>query len=211
MAKTAVIWGVGGGIGSALARLLIDKGWQVAGVSRDSQQAGQVTPLAFEADFSNPNSVQAAVYGIAQEIEEIDFWVYAAGDIQSMASSSMEAVDWKRILDANLNGLYYAIHYSQALLSKDAAVYILGAVSERMRLPGLGAYAAAKAGVEALGDVLRKELRRSVVVVRPAAVKTSFWEKVPFKMPATAMTVEELAEKIYQAYEANTREATLDL
>ena len=109
---------------------------------------------------------------ISQEIDQIDWWIYAAGDIMASPLADTEPEDWKRIFDANLTGVYLTAHYSLPLLSKDAAMYVLGAVSERMRLPGLGAYAAAKAGLEALGEVMRKELRRPVVVVRPKAVQT---------------------------------------
>jgi short-subunit dehydrogenase len=76
-------------------------------------------------------------------------------------------------------------------------------VSERMQMPGLSAYAAAKAGLEAFAESLRKEARkRRITVVRPGAVATPFWENVPFRMPANAMTPEAVAAAILSAYEA---------
>lgn len=71
-----------------------------------------------------------------------------------------------------------------------------------MQIPGLAAYAAAKAGLEALAETLRKEARkRKVTVVRPGAVATTFWNKVPFRMPAHAMAPEDVAAAILSAYE----------
>ncbi len=210
MSKTALIWGVTGGIGSALAKLLISEGWQVAGTARNEIQARRIVPLAFEVDVSNSTSVREGVAAMAQEIGGVDWWVFAIGDILSKPVSEMDESEWQRILNANLNGVFYAIHESQALLSDHAPIYIVGAVSERMRLPGLAAYAAAKAGVEALADVLRKELRRTVVVVRPGAVNTEFWKKVPFRLPANALKPDELAQKMYSAYQNNYKELFLD-
>lgn len=211
MTKSALIWGINGGIGSGLNHLLAKEGWQVAGTVRHSEPNGNGVAHTFEAELAKPVSVQNAVLAIAQEIEQVDWWIYAAGDILSKPLADTNPAEWIRILDANLHGVYNALHYSLPLLSKDCPVYILGAVSERMRLPGLSAYAAAKAGVEALGEVLRKELRRTVVVVRPGAVATRLWQKVPFRLPATALSAEQAAEKIWQAYSNNWRELFLDI
>ena len=86
----------------------------------------------------------------------------------------------------------------------------LGAVHERLRLPGLSAYAAAKAGLEAYVEALRKETRRKTLVVRPGAVDTAFWSKVPFSMPKNALQPEALAERIYAAI-LEGKEGLLDL
>lgn len=210
MSKTALIWGVNGGIGSALAQLLTSEGWQVAGTIRGASKIQSPLPLSFEIDVANPYSVREGVASMAQEISGVDWWVYAIGDILSKSVSEMDEAEWQRIMDANLNGVFYAIHHSYALLNEGAPIYIVGAVSERMRLPGLAAYAATKAGLEAFADVLRKELRRTVVVVRPGAVDTALWKKVPFRLPPNALKTEELAQKMYLAYQNNYKELLLD-
>ncbi len=90
-------------------------------------------------------------------------------------------------------------------------LFFLGAVSERMRLPGLSAYAAAKAGLEAFAEAYRKEARKQKVsVVRPSAVATSLWQKVPFSMPKDAKSPEKVAQRIMDAYAQGHRGA-LDL
>jgi NAD(P)-dependent dehydrogenase (short-subunit alcohol dehydrogenase family) len=104
-------------------------------------------------------------------------------------------------LDANLNGAYLAIHYSLPLLAPQAHIFFLGAISERMRLPRLSAYAAAKAGLEAFAEALRKEQRkRRVTVVRPVAVDTPFWDKVPFNLPPHPLQPDDVAQRILAAY-----------
>jgi 3-hydroxy acid dehydrogenase / malonic semialdehyde reductase len=211
MTKTALVWGASGGIGLALVDTLDSQGWQVAAVARNIDPLLDRTKLAFEADFANAYSVQAAVTALSQEVDEIHWWIYAAGVIASAPVPQMKPEQWQNVIDANLTGVYHAAHYSLALLSKDAPLYILGAISERMRLPGLTAYAAAKAGVEAFADALRKEQRRTVVVVRPQAVKTKLWESVPFKIPASAVEPAALAEGILAAYERSEKGPLLDL
>ena len=104
--------------------------------------------------------------------------------------------------DHNLRGAYLTVHYSLPLLAPRAHLFFLGAVSERMRLPGLSAYAAAKAGLEGFAEALRKgQRKRRVTVVRPGAVDTPFWDKVPFKLTPHAPPPESVAERILAAYD----------
>lgn len=211
MSKTALIWGAGGGIGGALARLLKTEDWQVIAVARDAGKIAEFAPLAFEADFGNPTMVQTVVAAIAQRVNTVDWWIYAAGDIVVKQVREMTPEVWKCVLDANLTGVFHTAHFSLPLLSSEAPLYVIGAVNERMRLPGLSAYVTAKAGLEAMADVLRKELRRTVLVVRPAAVNTPLWNKVPFNLPSNAMTPEALAERMLQAYMQGMKDGLMDV
>ncbi|MCB0054898.1 MAG: SDR family NAD(P)-dependent oxidoreductase, partial [Caldilinea sp.] len=99
-----------------------------------------------------------------------------------------------RILGANLTGAYLTTQQSLPLLAERAHLVYLGAYSERLQLPGMSAYAAAKAGLEAFAAALAKEQRKHrVTVVRPGAVATPLWEKVPLRLPRTALAPAELA------------------
>ena len=132
----------------------------------------------------------------------VDLWIYAAGDITSVKVADMSHDVWQRILSANLTGAYLATHYSLPLLAADAHLVYLGAVAERLRLPGLSAYAASKAGLEAFTEALRKEERkRRVTTVRPSAVDTPLWQKVPFKLPRHALDPATVAERILAAHD----------
>jgi 3-oxoacyl-[acyl-carrier protein] reductase len=164
-----------------------------------------------DADVSDPYEIQLALNSASQTVEEINLWIYAAGDITSAKVAEITAGDWQRIMDANLTGAFMTTHYSLPLLAKDAHLVFLGAVSERLRLPGLAAYAAAKAGLEAFVEALTKEERkRRIILVRPAAVDTPLWEKVPMRLPAEATSPDELARRILDAYQQGHK-GTLDI
>jgi NAD(P)-dependent dehydrogenase (short-subunit alcohol dehydrogenase family) len=210
MNKNALIWGADGGIGQALTRHLLEEGWQVVTVGRHTERLEGLGGVVIEAEISDPFSVQTAVAAISQEVDEVDLWAYAIGDISAAPVSQMALNDWRRILDANLNGAFLATHYSLPLLAQEGHLFYLGAISERMRLPGLSAYAAAKAGIEAFAEVVRKETRKRVSVVRPAAVDTPLWAKSPFKLPAHHLTPQDVAVRILQAYHAGEK-GNLDL
>ena len=143
-------------------------------------------------------------------VSGVDLMVYAAGDIISQSVKEMQPAAWQQIMDANLNGAFLTTHYALPLLNEQAHIFYLGAVSERMRLPGLSAYAAAKVGLEAFAEVVRKETRRKVTVVRPGAVDTPFWKKVPFRLPAHPLSAEDVAARLLQAYDEG-HQGPLDL
>lgn len=209
--KTAMVLGASGGIGRALVKALTHEGWTVLAVARHPDDLAVLTPHVIEADLASPHAVQTAITMASQEITEIDLWIYAAGDITATKVGEMGPEDWRRILDANLTGAYLATHYSLPLLAADAHLIFLGAISERLRLPGLAAYATAKAGLEAFAEALGKEeRRRRVTVVRPAAVDTPLWEKVPMRLPKSALTPEAAAQEILKAHQQGHK-GTLDL
>lgn len=211
MTKVALIWGVASGVGRALGSKLKEAGWEVIGISRQGDDLPGVADHVFAADVADPFAVQRAVLAAVQEAGEAQLFIYAAGDIKAERVETMTPATFRRIMDANLLGAYNAVHHSLPLLAADAPLVFLGAVSERMRLPGLSAYAAAKAGLESFADALRKEERkRQVIVVRPGAMNTGFWRKVPFKMPGSALAPEIVAAKIIEAVDAG-HQGVLDL
>lgn len=210
MTKTALIWGAGGGMGQAIVRALAEQGWQVLAAGRGVERLHELAQHRFEADVLSEGSVQDAIAGISRVASDIQLWVYVVGDITSERVEEMNIGAWRRILDANLSGAFLVTQASLPLLAKDAHLFYMGAIHERLRLPGLAAYAAAKAGLEAMAEVVRKETRRKVCVLRPAAVDTDFWTKVPFKLPAHHTQPEEVALRLLQAYQ-NGETGTVDL
>lgn len=208
---TSLIFGASGGIGRALVQKLTGDGWTVGAVSRHPHDLADLTEFRYEADVADAFSVQQAVYAAAQELPPVDLWIYAAGDILSSPVAEMTPDAWQRILTANLSGAYLATHYSLPLLAERAHLMYIGAYSEKLRLPGLTAYAAAKAGLEAFVAGLAKEQRKlNVTIVRPGAVDTPLWSKMPARLPKKAMTPDALAEQMVAAYHAGAT-GTLDM
>lgn len=203
---TALVWGAAGGIGRAVAERLSKDGWTVIGVARDAEAIDAGVTHALEADVTDPFAVNQAALEAGQLADDIELWVYAAGDIVSRKAAELDASDWDRILGANLSGAYLTTHYSLPYLREDAHLVYLGAVSERLRLPGLSAYAAAKSALESLATVVGKEERRKrITVLRPGAVDTKLWDKVPMDVPKGALTADEVADKVMAIHEDGTK------
>jgi NAD(P)-dependent dehydrogenase (short-subunit alcohol dehydrogenase family) len=207
----ALLWGAAGGIGRALGRGLVAQGWEVFSISREVAATAADADSHFEADLADDFAVRQAALAAAQHAESYACSIYAAGDILTKRVSDMNAQDWGRILHNNLTGAYLTTHHALPLLTPTAHIVFIGAISERLRLPGFTAYVAAKAGLEAFAEALGQEERtRKVLVVRPGAVDTPLWQKVSMRLPKGAWQADDLATQIISAI-ATGRTGTLDL
>lgn len=200
----AMIWGAAGGIGHALLTRLAADGWQTIALTRYPERVRDLASVTIELhNVANAAEVDAAVYSAQFEVDAVDLWVYSVGDIVQAKVEDADADAVRRIIDANLTGAIIATRASLPLLREDAQLFYLGAVSERLQLPGLSAYVAAKAGLEAFVATLAKEQRkRSVTIVRPGAVDTPFWDKVALRKPKDAATPAQIAARIVAACDA---------
>jgi len=200
--KTAMIMGATGGIGRAILKLFVESGFQVIAAARDTRSLNGIGTILLEADLANPADAERVALEAGQSVETVDLWVYAAGDIQAGRNGNMPLADWRRVFDANMVGAHLSLSACLPILSPQAHLFFIGAYVDRLIVPGLSAYAASKAALETYTAVLEKELRgKRVTLVRPAAVNTDFWQKVPFTMPSTAIPPEEVASRILSAYE----------
>ena len=199
--KTAMIFGAAGGIGSAIGHYLKSKGMLVVAGVRHIESGLNFSDLVIQGDFSREADAMRMIREAAEEIDQIDLWVYAAGDIGYAKLGEGNSAGWEQIFSANITGAHYTLSASFPLLAEDAHVMFIGAYTDRLIMPGLAAYTASKAALAAYSAIVEKELRgKKVVLIRPAAVDTPFWKKVPFKLPTNAMLPEAVAEKVHAAY-----------
>jgi NAD(P)-dependent dehydrogenase (short-subunit alcohol dehydrogenase family) len=209
--QKAIIWGSEGGIGRVILKEFHRQDWQTAAVARDITGLSADADWSYEADFTNPEQVRVVAEDLHQRNLVFDVFVFAGGDIGSQKLQEADSARWEEILDNNLTAPFIILQASLLLLREEAHIFFLGAVSERLQLPGLSAYAAAKSGLEAFAVSLAKEERRKrVTVVRPAAVATDLWEKVPFKQPEHAYQPAQVAQRIWEAYQEG-HQGKLDL
>ncbi len=195
--KKALIIGAGGGIGSALVARL--DGYEAVLVGRDARRLRAAQRPGDEVVPTDVTS-ELEVEALFSDLAPLDLLVYAAGTIEPAPLGTMTADVWTRTLEANLTGLAYVLKYAESKLNPGARVFVLGARRELVTVRGLGAYAAAKAGVAALVGVAAQEFRRkaSFTLVLPKAVDTAFWENVG-KPPKDALRPEEVAEAIVKS------------
>lgn len=209
---TLLIWGAHSTIATATAALFSQSNWTVVGVQRPGRPHVDAYSRIYECDLTDPHAVSQTALMIAQEFgTEIDVLLYAAGTMFGRKLADTSAAEWQQIISDNLTAAHHITVHSLALLSQNASMYFLTAYSEKIQLPGIGAYAVAKAGLEAYVTVLSKEERQKRIVnVRMGAIDTPLWQAAPFKLPRGAHDANYVAQGIWDAFSQQHR-GTLDL
>ncbi len=207
----ALIWGASGGMGQALTRLLHQQGWTVYAAARTIEKIPDVADKTFRFDATSQNDYKEIAMLVAQESDGLDLVAYMAGGLTYDKLDAMGYEGWMATLDSNLNGAYLAAYHSLNLMKKGSHMFFIGAYVDHVELPKMGAYAAAKAGLEELALLLGKENRRKhFTLVRPGAVDTPFWEQVSFSKPDDAKNPATVAKAILERYNADD-DGTLDM
>lgn len=177
--KSALVTGASTGIGRATALHLDRAGWRVfAGVRReedaDSLRAGgseRLVPSML--DVTDPDQVSAAAERIRSAVGEagLDGLVNNAGIGLLGPLETLPIEDFRRTVEVNLIA---QVAVTQALLPQVRAargrIVFVSSVGGRMAMPFGSPYHAAKFGLEAVADSLRRELRPwgiEVAVIEP--------------------------------------------
>ncbi len=168
--KTIIITGASSGIGAAAALLFARSGANVVlGARRKDrldQITGQITQSAGYA-VSLPGDVADETYNKAlvdlaeSSFGQLDGAFNNAGMTGDMGPiPDMESDTWQRVLAVNLNSGFFAAKHQIPALRKaggGSIVFTSSFVGHTVGLPGMGAYAAAKAGLIGLTQVLAAE------------------------------------------------------
>jgi NAD(P)-dependent dehydrogenase (short-subunit alcohol dehydrogenase family) len=181
--RLALVTGASTGIGEACARELAGTGYHVlAGVRRPEDAArlsaiGGVEPI--ELDVTAPDQVAAAARRVGDA--GLAALVNNAGIAITGPVEGVPLEQWRLGLEVNLLGAVGMIQaLLPALLRAHGRIVNVSALAGRVPGPLLGPYAASKFGLEAVTDVLRREvggLGVRVISVQPGGVATPIWDK----------------------------------
>ena len=203
MARVVIVGGASG-IGEALARGLSRRGDEVIVLDRDvarlARVAAETGARALTLDVSDAAQVEAAFEGVGSPIDGL---VVASGivDTGKLATLSIERFD--EVIAVNLRGVFLCCRAAAPLLVDGGRIVTFSSLAAATGgvITG-GAYAASKAGVEALTRSMAQELsarRITVNCVAPGAIET----------PMTAVHPES-AKRAYEAIVPLQRYGTAD-
>jgi 3-dehydrosphinganine reductase len=188
--KNVIVTGGSSGIGRATARMLVQRGANVAIIARRQAlldaaltefEVERVTSAqvfqAYSADLSDWGQAQAAIAAVTDEGRTPDILINAAGITHPGYFEELTVEVFHRIMDVDFFGTLYPIRLVAPMMMSRHSGHIvnLSSVGGFLGVFGYTAYSAAKFAVRGFSDVLRSELKPygvHVHVVLPPDVDT---------------------------------------
>lgn len=145
----------------------------------DAERLGATDGIdAVKLDVTDAGSIAAAAERVGRDLAGL---VNNAGVAVTGPLEFLPVDDLRRQLEVNLVGQVAVTQaFLPALRSARGRVVNISSIGGRVALPLAGPYAASKFALEAVSDVLRREVASQgvkVVVVEPGGIKTPIWDK----------------------------------
>ena len=168
--KVALVTGGSGGIGSAIAIKLSEKGFNVAITYLSNEKAAKeviekveknnVKGLAIKADVSKEKDVEEMMKTINNQFKTIDVLVNNAGITRDNLLLRMKAEDWNQVMDTNLKSVYLCTKAvtRNMMKKKYGKIINITSVVGISGNAGQSNYSASKAGVIGFTKSVAKEL-----------------------------------------------------
>jgi len=189
MGKSAVVTGVGSGIGFAILKKLVEDGYYVVGIEFNAESAS-ATQAKFKdsALIINDDLCKEGVYAKAAESAmakaPLTSWVNNAGIALGGNLHTPNVSEVKRLMDVNLMGVFWGCAEAIQSFVKQklpGAIVNISSVHGRSGFNGWAAYDAAKGGVDSLTRYISVEygpLGIRANAIAPGAIRTEMLSKV---------------------------------
>jgi 3-oxoacyl-[acyl-carrier protein] reductase len=177
--RVALVTGGSGGIGAAVSRRLARDGLAivvnyagnatVAGMLAQSIEDGGGRAKALQGDVSDPDAVRRLFAAAEETYGGVDVLVNVAGVMPLANVADTDDAMFERVIAINLKGTFNTLREAAKRLRPNGRIINFSSSVVGLLMPTYAAYAAAKAGVEAMTTVLAKELRGRNITVNAIA------------------------------------------
>lgn len=226
--RIALVTGGSRGIGRAIVESLLETGWRVLFASRDTDSLAAAKKELSEL-FPGRVDGHVADVGDQRQVEELVAWALdGAGRIDCLVNNAgiglfgpvdeISGDDWRRLIDTNLSGAFYAIRSVAPIMKRQGSGFIINIASLASRNPFAGgaAYNASKFGLLGLSDAAMLDLRQHgirVCAVLPGSVLTDFSHPKPVTSQEWRLVAEDVARAVTDllAYPARALPSRIEL
>ena len=177
--RTALVTGGTGGMGRVIAARLAADGFDVAVAYAGSVDLADATVkeiaghgrrgAAFAADIADEEAASALFDALEDRFGRLDVVVHTAGINHPVPLIDLDLADFDAIHRVNVRGTFVIDQQAARRVRDGGSIVNISSSMVRFAPPGLSAYAASKAAVDALTRILAKELRGRDITVNAVA------------------------------------------
>ena len=189
MPKVVLVTGGTRGIGAAIARMFLLKGYQVvvtyATNAKTAEEFTRITGVqAFKMDVRHFESYAHALQNLIETLGGVSILVNNAGVVCDGILSKMTPDMWHAVIDTNLSSLFYTCRAVLPFMVRQSwgRIINISSINALKGQKGQTNYAAAKAGILGFTKSLAQEVAKfnvTVNAVAPGYTKTDMIKGVP--------------------------------
>jgi NAD(P)-dependent dehydrogenase (short-subunit alcohol dehydrogenase family) len=182
----ALVTGAAHGIGLAIAKHLLERGWSIAafdlpksGLPRSFAKSPRVATI--EGDVADAATVARGVDQAVKAFGRLDGLVSNAGIMKRKPVGKLSLADWQRVIDVNLTAAFlFARAAEKALRKAKGSIVTIASTRALMSEPNTEAYAATKGGLVALTHALALSLGPDIRVncISPGWIETGDYARL---------------------------------
>lgn len=205
--KNVIVTGGGRGIGRAVALSFAREGANVCVTARTDTELAEVREeiaslavrgIKYACDVSDREGVRRMVEFTLGEFGSVDILINNAGAFVLKEFKDLAIEEWKRIIDVNLNGVFYCTHYviPGMIEQGEGTIINISSMAGKKFYLKQTPYVAAKFGVVGFSKTLAAELKShniKVHVICPGGVDTRLTKDHGFA-PGSAIKPQEIAD-----------------
>ncbi len=184
--EVALITGVSGGLGGAIAQALVAAGARVHGLDLvpPGEATGEPAGTFHATNLRSRAEVDATVASILEAEGKIDHLVHAAGLNRDRMLWNLDDEDWESVIDVNLNAAHRLLRALAGPMreARSGRVVLISSINGMRGKAGVSNYGASKAGLIGLGRTAARELGPrgvTVNVVAPGMIDAGMGTRMP--------------------------------
>jgi NAD(P)-dependent dehydrogenase (short-subunit alcohol dehydrogenase family) len=208
--RVALVTGGTRGIGEAIVRRLAAEGFSVFLSGRTEESVGAalarfakegLAVRGYAADARSEQDQKRLVETVAREGGRLDVLVNNAGIGHFAPVDRMDPERFREVLETNLFGPFYAIHYAAPLMKKNGGGFVVNIASLAAvnAFAGGAAYNASKFGLLGFSEAAMLDLRHDgirMATVLPGSVATDFGHSHGNREQSWMLAPEDVAEAV---------------
>jgi 3-oxoacyl-[acyl-carrier protein] reductase len=157
--KTALVTGATRGVGRTIAQHFLDNGAEVIGFARGKASLTGAAYRHIEVDLADPMAIQKVFLGLHGKVASIDIVVNNAAVLTSQYAMIMPPAAAQAMVNVNLLAPFMVSREAAKFMRKTkwGRIINIGSMAASLEPMGDSVYAATKAGLSTLANVMAKE------------------------------------------------------
>jgi NAD(P)-dependent dehydrogenase (short-subunit alcohol dehydrogenase family) len=222
MTQTAVIAGVGPGLGESLARKFIDEGCQVGLFARSTGYLDELADelgeqaLAVPTDITDERRVEEAFERVREAFGPVDILINHASGAAWKGAREISPGEFEQAWRVSAQGALLCSQQAIADMDDGGTILFTGATSAVRGRDGAVGFSAAKFAVRGMAESMARELGPEGIhvahVVLDGQIDTpTLWRQDPNREEGSLLDPDEIAESYWHLVEQDRTAWTLEL